>query len=367
MKKVILLSLLLLFVSPAFAQGDETAAKITNQAAVNTKSPQWGPYMKELEAKIKSNWHPPKGDQFKRVVLLFSIGRGGELLSVKVQKSSGSPESDKAAQTAVQMSAPFRALPSEYKGKSVDVDFTFDYNVINPTTKLTPLYDTTTVEDVNQTTPEVHPAQWNAYLKMADTRIKNNWNPSKIDNSKMISAKFTVEKNGEITNIRFTRLSGIKELDNAALDAIKKASPLEPLPKEFTGKNVDIDYFFVKHNIVSKTNKNMRYYTYEDLHNIHTEKYREEVYKKIVAETWEPVSFAIDPYTKNNVVAKVTINKKGELVKYEITHSKGKKADEAAINAIKKAAPFGEFPPEIKAETDTFTINFNYSKAKNRK
>ena len=94
------------------------------------KSPQWGPYMRELESKIKRNWHPPKGDQSKRVVLLFKIGKRGELLSVVVSKSSGSAENDQAAMQAVRMSAPFRALPPEFTGSSVDIDFTFDYNVL---------------------------------------------------------------------------------------------------------------------------------------------------------------------------------------------------------------------------------------------
>lgn len=94
------------------------------------KSPQWGPYMRALEAKIKQNWHPPKGDQSKRVVLLFKIGKNGELLSVRVSKTSGSPENDQAAIRAVKMSAPFRALPPEFTGSSVEIDFTFDYNVL---------------------------------------------------------------------------------------------------------------------------------------------------------------------------------------------------------------------------------------------
>ena len=94
------------------------------------KSPQWGPYMRALEAKIKQNWHPPKGDQSKRVVLLFKIGKRGELLSVRVSKSSGSQANDQAAISAVQMSAPFRALPPEFTGSSVEIDFTFDYNVL---------------------------------------------------------------------------------------------------------------------------------------------------------------------------------------------------------------------------------------------
>lgn len=94
------------------------------------KSPQWGPYMRELEGKIKRNWHPPKGDQSKRVVLLFKIGRRGELLSVRVAKPSGSQANDEAAKRAVQLSAPFRALPPEFTGSSVEIEFTFDYNVL---------------------------------------------------------------------------------------------------------------------------------------------------------------------------------------------------------------------------------------------
>ncbi len=94
------------------------------------KSPQWGPYMRELESKIKRNWFPPKGDQSKRVVLLFTIGRKGELLSVRVQKPSGSEANDQAAIRAVQQSAPFRALPPEHQGSSIQIEFTFDYNVL---------------------------------------------------------------------------------------------------------------------------------------------------------------------------------------------------------------------------------------------
>lgn len=93
------------------------------------KAPQWGPYMRELEARMKRNWHPPKGNSSKRVVLIFKVSKRGELLSTRILKSSGSNESDQAAIKAVQMSAPFRPLPAEYKEPSVEIEFTFDYNV----------------------------------------------------------------------------------------------------------------------------------------------------------------------------------------------------------------------------------------------
>lgn len=93
------------------------------------REPDFGPYMRELQRRIKMNWDPPKGNESKRVVLLFKIAKDGRLLSCSVFKSSGLPGADKAAINAVQATAPFRPLPAEFKGPSIDIQFTFDYNV----------------------------------------------------------------------------------------------------------------------------------------------------------------------------------------------------------------------------------------------
>jgi TonB family protein len=93
------------------------------------KEPDFGPYMRELQRRIKMNWEPPKGNESKRVVLLFKIARDGRLLSCTVYKSSGLPSADKAAINAAQLTAPFKPPPAELKGSSIDIQFTFDYNV----------------------------------------------------------------------------------------------------------------------------------------------------------------------------------------------------------------------------------------------
>ena len=93
------------------------------------REPDFGPYMRDLQRRIKMNWDPPKGNESKRVVLLFKIAKDGRLLTCSVFKSSGLPSADKAAVNAVQLTAPFRPLPAEYKGQSIDIQFTFDYNV----------------------------------------------------------------------------------------------------------------------------------------------------------------------------------------------------------------------------------------------
>ncbi len=97
------------------------------------REPDFGPYMRELQRRIKMNWDPPKGNESKRVVLLFKIAKDGRLLSCSVFKSSGLPNADKAALNAVHLAAPFRPLPPEFKGQSIDIQFTFDYNVFGAT------------------------------------------------------------------------------------------------------------------------------------------------------------------------------------------------------------------------------------------
>jgi TonB family protein len=91
--------------------------------------------MRDLQQRIKRNWEPPKGEESRRVVLLFTIARDGRLLGIKVAKSSGLQTADKAAVNAVKLTAPFRPLPVEYRENSVDIQFTFDYNVFGATRK----------------------------------------------------------------------------------------------------------------------------------------------------------------------------------------------------------------------------------------
>ena len=93
------------------------------------REPDFGPYMRDLQRRIKQNWDPPKGNESKRVVLLFKIAKDGRLLSCRVFKSSGLPNADKAALHAVELTAPFRPLPAGFRGSSIDIQFTFDYNV----------------------------------------------------------------------------------------------------------------------------------------------------------------------------------------------------------------------------------------------
>lgn len=102
---------------------------------VSVREADFGPYMSELKRRLTRNWKPPRGNETKRVVLKFEIGRDGRLLSLEVNRTSGEPLADEAAINAVKLSAPFRELPPEFQGQSVPILFTFDYTVYGNSAK----------------------------------------------------------------------------------------------------------------------------------------------------------------------------------------------------------------------------------------
>ena len=84
--------------------------------------------MNELQRRIKRAWRPPRGNESKRVIVVFKISRDGELSNLVIKKGSGFQPSDQAALLAIQNAAPFARLP-EGAPNAVDIEFTFDYNV----------------------------------------------------------------------------------------------------------------------------------------------------------------------------------------------------------------------------------------------
>ncbi len=92
----------------------------------------FGPFMADLKKRVNRNWIPPRGMESRKVVVIFLVRHDGQLLDVQIQKTSGDAEADRRAIEAIQVSAPFMALPPQIKEDILPVEFTFDYNVLNP-------------------------------------------------------------------------------------------------------------------------------------------------------------------------------------------------------------------------------------------
>jgi TonB family protein len=92
----------------------------------------FGPYMAALQRQIKHQWSPPKSEESKKVVVQFKLSAEGEASHLQLTQSSGNAESDRKALEAVTKASPYAHLPSGVPD-SVDIQFTFDYNVFRIT------------------------------------------------------------------------------------------------------------------------------------------------------------------------------------------------------------------------------------------
>lgn len=82
------------------------------------------------------------------------------------------------------------------------------------------------------------------YMNRLNNKIKSNWNP-KIDTvSKETILRFTIDKEGNITKYNVYKSSGNKKADEKAIEALQKSCPFEPLPKEFKGTNINVQFTF---------------------------------------------------------------------------------------------------------------------------
>ena len=89
-----------------------------------------GTYMKKIESKIKTNWHPPAFNRSYKVVLFFRVEADGRVKDIQVKQSSGNEEQDNIAIQALTKSSPLPELPEELSQRGfVDVQFNFDYNL----------------------------------------------------------------------------------------------------------------------------------------------------------------------------------------------------------------------------------------------
>jgi protein TonB len=89
-------------------------------------------YVEAVQRRISGSWLQSTIDPAlrfaPRVVVQFQIFRDGTARYMQVTQSSGNASVDRSALRAVQDSSPFPALPGEYTGSYVSVEFWFEYH-----------------------------------------------------------------------------------------------------------------------------------------------------------------------------------------------------------------------------------------------
>jgi TonB family protein len=82
------------------------------------------------------------------------------------------------------------------------------------------------------------------YMKQLQKDIKKNWEPPKYSKTIKLVTFFTIDKNGELLDLKLIRPSDNEKLNQSTLKAIEKTAPFAPLPEEYEKNTISIEFSF---------------------------------------------------------------------------------------------------------------------------
>lgn len=185
-------------------------------ASLQKIAPSEEQFMKSLGDKVQSqlNAHRPKElKSATQAILIIKMDKMGVVDEVKIDTSSGVSEADQAAVQAVRESAPFGKIPTKF-GDGLALKYTFRFGASKPQ----PL----TVGEKTES---------DEYMNKVREKISHSWRSPEVSTKCKVTISFLIEASGKIKTVSLKKSSGNKIVDDAALAAIKRAGPFDPLPE----------------------------------------------------------------------------------------------------------------------------------------
>lgn len=223
----------------------------------------WNIYLKDMQKQIRANWKSP-AKSGKNLIISFDIAKDGKISNCKILQSSGKIDIDEKAMNAIKLSSPVQPLPKDFDGEYITVEYVFPikkqpFDIIVTLFKLDGGFLERFIQKTEQKDKSSNNLRsndeigWSFYMKNLEKEIKNNWNPPKGNEGQRVIVKFKIDKDGRLLSCDIQQSSGNSEADAAAVEAVKITAPFKPLPKEFKGVSIDIEFTF-DYNILRKNN-----------------------------------------------------------------------------------------------------------------
>lgn len=121
------------FLSGRAFQYEYKKAKREATISIGTQSVKYASYLEHIKNKIENVWAYPaeaaRTGQQGTLLILFSINKNGDLIRLKLIRSSGYPLLDRAALEAVRDASPFPPLPKRFNLDILNIYATFEYDL----------------------------------------------------------------------------------------------------------------------------------------------------------------------------------------------------------------------------------------------
>ncbi len=88
--------------------------------------------------------------------------------------------------------------------------------------------------------------KYDYYLGLIKNKVDNRWSqPVAHNKTRQALVEFTINRKGEIRNVRVADSSGDNYFDQTALRAVTLSNPFPPLPRGFKGDSLKVNYRFI--------------------------------------------------------------------------------------------------------------------------
>ena len=86
------------------------------------------------------------------------------------------------------------------------------------------------------------------YVDLITRKVSENWFTQEIDAhtpyGSQVSVTFTIARDGTVSNIHIAQASASPTLNGSAMRAVQRVQTFGPLPSQYTGSNVSVEYTF---------------------------------------------------------------------------------------------------------------------------
>jgi protein TonB len=86
------------------------------------------------------------------------------------------------------------------------------------------------------------------YVRVVQQKVSENWLKYEIDpnihDARRVYITFDITRNGQPTNVQVEQSSGVPSLDLSAVRALQRIDSFGPLPNEYAGNRVSVEFWF---------------------------------------------------------------------------------------------------------------------------
>ena len=207
-------------------------------------------FYKRKRLDIKRNWNPINDSTSYSTTVLFKVSKNGEISNCHVVKSSGNNDKDNRAIESVNKASPLAPFPAGANLQQIDIQFTFDYNVVGKQSQGDTSKDYQSVSNIT-------------YGKILEINVKNQllcnidkymkyfrgsiayWlNPTVEKVSRKTVVSLVLSKYGNVRTLEIVDKSGSDKFDKSVLHAINRAMPFKTLPPNYSAKTLNLELIF---------------------------------------------------------------------------------------------------------------------------